>query len=52
MAQRDFAPARARLEALAAEHPNAVGPRWLLSQVCLEDGSRPEVIERALQEVL
>ncbi|MBI1917343.1 MAG: hypothetical protein HYS12_21800 [Planctomycetes bacterium] len=52
MGRGDFAQARARLEALAAEHPRAIGPRWLQSVVCVQDGSDPETIERALRQVL
>src|SRR5262249_6872400 len=52
MGRGDFAQARARLEALAAQHPRAIEPRWLLSLVCVQDGSPPEAIERSLREVL
>jgi hypothetical protein len=52
MGRGEWAPARARLEALAAEQPRAIGPRWLLSLVCVQDGSNAETTEQALREVL
>jgi tetratricopeptide (TPR) repeat protein len=52
MGRGEFAPARARLEGLAAEHSRAIGPRWWLSLVCVQDGSDAETTEQALRAVL
>jgi tetratricopeptide (TPR) repeat protein len=52
LARGDFAAARRRLEATAAEHPEALGPRVILSHVLLQEGRDRDAAERALRDVL
>ncbi len=52
MARREFAGARALLEAACAASPQAVAPRVLLSHALLQEGRDVPAAEAALREVL
>src|SRR5262249_35768433 len=52
MARREFAAARALLEAAVAREPRALWPRVILSHCLLQDGTDPDAAERALRDVL
>jgi GT2 family glycosyltransferase/Tfp pilus assembly protein PilF len=52
LARRDFAAARALLEAALVAHPQALAPRVVLSHVLLQEGRDLAAAEQALREVL
>jgi Tfp pilus assembly protein PilF len=52
LARREFAAARARLEAAIAGAPQALGPRVLLSHALLQEGRDLAAAERALRDIL
>jgi glycosyltransferase involved in cell wall biosynthesis/Tfp pilus assembly protein PilF len=52
LARREFEPARALLEQVIGEAPQALAPRVVLSHVLLQEGRDPDAAERALRSVL
>jgi tetratricopeptide (TPR) repeat protein len=52
LARREFTPARDVLQAAIAGHPQALGPRVLLSHVLLQQGTDWHAAEHALHDVL
>jgi tetratricopeptide (TPR) repeat protein len=52
LARREFAEARALLEAVSARAPEAVRPRLLLGRALLQEGRDPAAAEQALRAVL
>jgi GT2 family glycosyltransferase/Flp pilus assembly protein TadD len=52
LARREFGDARNLLQALAAQHPQSLRPRVILSHVLLQEGRDWAAAERALRDVL
>jgi tetratricopeptide (TPR) repeat protein len=52
LACRELAAARTLVEETIAEHPDALGPRILLTYALLQEGSDPAAAEQALREVV
>ena len=52
LAKREFGPARAILEQLIQQAPNAMPPRFYLTHVLLQEGKDWEAAERALRDLL
>ncbi|HVS38638.1 MAG TPA: glycosyltransferase [Gemmataceae bacterium] len=52
LARREFAAARAALEAAVARFPHDLGPRLLMTHVLLQEGKDLDAAEKALRDVL